>query len=98
MRIAQRLSRARWEPEISLLVAAFLAVWLLLEPALLQGLPTVLRLPAILLGLWALGAAFLRPLALQAPRRRGRRLLSPPWSLVALALFALLLVGRALLA
>lgn len=98
MRIARRLSHSRWEPEISLLVAALLSVWLLLEPALLQGLPLALRLPAVLLGLWALGAAFLRPLALQSLHRWQHPLLSPPWSLVALALFALLLVGRALLA
>ncbi|MFB9148079.1 hypothetical protein ACFFU2_16365 [Halomonas alkalicola] len=98
MPIVLGVGQARWEPWLSLLGAAGLAVWLLLQPALIQGLPFMLRLPAILLGLWALGAAFLRPLALQAPRRRGHRLLSPPWSLVALALFALLLVGRALLA
>ncbi|PWV70862.1 cyd operon YbgE family protein [Halomonas sp. A11-A] len=97
MRIAQRLSRARWEPEISLLVAAFLAVWLLLEPALIQGLPLGMRLPAVLLGIWALGAAFVRPLGLSPERRWQRRLATPPWSLVALGLFAGLLLGRALL-
>ena len=97
MRIARRLSRSRWEPDISLLIAACLSVWLLLQPALIQGLPLGMRLPAILLGLWALGAGFLRPLELQAPHRFGHRLLSPPWSLVALGLFAGLLLGRALL-
>ncbi|MFB9353106.1 hypothetical protein ACFFUA_37915 [Streptomyces heliomycini] len=75
-----------------------LSVWLLLEPGLLQGLPLALRLLAVLLGLWAIGAAFLRPLALQSPHRWQHPLLSPPWSLLALALFALLLVVRALLA
>lgn len=97
MRIARRLSQSRWEPEISLLVAALLSVWLLLEPGLIQGLPLALRLLAVQLGVWALGAAFLRPLALQSPRLWQHPLLSPPWTLLALALFALLLLGRALL-
>ena len=97
MPIVLGVGQARWEPWLSLLGAAGLAVWLLLQPALIQGLPFMLRLPAILLGLWALGAAFLRPLALQSPRLWQHPLLSPPWTLLALALFALLLLGRALL-
>lgn len=86
MRLALGCMIRRWEPSLSLLVAAGLAVWLLLQPGLIQGLPLALRLPAVLLGVWALGAAFLRPLAL-----------SPLWSLLALALFTLLVVARALL-
>lgn len=98
MRLALSFMPPKWEPGLSLLVAAGLAVWLLFEPALIQGLPTVLRLPAILLGVWALGAAFLRPLVLAPPHRWQRRVLSPPWSLLALALFTLLIVARGLLA
>ena len=97
MRLALSLMSLRWESLLSLLVAAGLAVWLLFEPGLIQGLPLAQRLPAVLLGVWALGAAFLRPLALVPPRRWQRRALSPPWSLLALALFTLLVVARALL-
>ncbi|WP_445000862.1 cyd operon YbgE family protein [Halomonas mongoliensis] len=97
MRIASAVVQARREPALTLLVAAGLAVWLLLQPALIQGLPLGMRLPAVLLGIWALGAAFVRPLGLSPERRWQRRLATPPWSLVALGLFAGLLLGRALL-
>lgn len=97
MRLALGCMVPRWEPSLSLLVAGGLAVWLLLQPGLIQGLPLALRLPAVLLGVWALGAAFLRPLALSPPRRWQRRALSRPWSLLALALFTLLVLARALL-
>ncbi|QTF91593.1 hypothetical protein [Halomonas sp. BM-2019] len=98
MRIASGFRGPWWEPLLSLLVAAGLAMWLLLDPALIRGLPLSLRLPAVLLGIWALGAAFLRPLALDPPRLWQRRALSPPWCLVALLLFAMLVVARAVLA
>lgn len=97
MRIALCLRQPGWEQELSLLVAAGLAVWLLLQPELIQGLPFALRLPTVLLGIWALGAAFLLPLAPASPRWLFRAL-SPPWSQLALALFTLLLVLRGLLA
>jgi predicted membrane protein len=97
MRIALSLMPPWWEQGLALLVAAGLAVWLLLQPSLIQGLVPGLRFPAVLLGVWALGAAFLRPLALEPPHRWQRRALSPPWSHLALLLFALLVVARALL-
>ncbi|MGJ7458646.1 hypothetical protein ACR80S_06865 [Halomonas sp. MA07-2] len=91
--------RHPWRRETALLlVAAGLAIWLLLQPGLIQGLPFTLRLPAVLLGIWALGAAFLRPLAPAFPHPLLCRALSPHWSQLALALFALLMVLRALLA
>lgn len=80
----------------ALLLSAALAVWLLLQPSLIQGLALPLRLPAVLLGAWALGAGFIGPLE-PLPRRRWlRRAVSPPWNLVALGLFALLLAVRSL--
>ncbi|WP_404298157.1 hypothetical protein [Halomonas sp.] len=98
MRLAMSL-RQRWLSEaVTLLVGGVLAIWLLLQPNLIQGLPFTLRLPAVLLGIWALGAAFLRPLALDLPRSMLCRALSPLWSHLALACFALLIVVRALLA
>ena len=53
-------------PLLTLLLAAVLAIWLLLRPEPIQALPMVWRLPLILSGAWALGAAFVRPLALDA--------------------------------
>ncbi|MFW6346935.1 MAG: hypothetical protein ACOC0M_11485 [Halomonas sp.] len=79
----------------ALLVAAGLAIWLLLQPQLISALPMPLRLPVILLGAWSLGAAFMRPLGLVPRGRWQRRATSPPLSLVALALFTLLLLVRA---
>ncbi|MBE0490495.1 MAG: hypothetical protein IBX53_15620, partial [Halomonas sp.] len=70
----------------------------LLQPGLIQGLPFTLRLPAVLLGIWALGAAFLRPLAPALAHPLFGRALSPPWSQLSLALFTLLVLVRALLA
>ncbi len=96
MPIVLGVGQARWEPWLSLLGAAGLAVWLLLQPALIQGLPFMLRLPAVVLGVWALGAGFLRPLVPLAPRRWPHRATSPPWNLVALGLFSLLLLARSL--
>ncbi|WP_416137442.1 hypothetical protein ACM26W_13215 [Halomonas sp. HK25] len=98
MRPEMSLRHPWWSEAAPLLVAAGLAIWLLLQPGLIQGLPLTLRLPAVLLGIWALGAAFLRPMALEPSRRWQRRILSPPWSQLALALFALVIVLRALLA
>ncbi len=95
MRFGECLRYPWWGEVVALLVAAGLAVWLLLQPELIQGLPFTLRLPAVLLGIWALGAAFLRPLAPSLPRRLFHRPLSPPWSHLALALFILVLTVRA---
>ncbi|MFN2331733.1 MAG: hypothetical protein ABR580_07710 [Halomonas sp.] len=87
-----------WGESAALLVGGGLAIWLLLQPELIQGLPFTLRLPAVLLGVWALGAAFLRPLMQDLPNSLFCRALSPLWSHLALACFALLMVARALLA
>lgn len=86
-----------WMQGVALLVAAGLAVWLLLQPALLSGLPLILRLPLMGLGIWALGAAFMRGLGLEAPAGWARRLASPPWCHGALAAFTLVLVLRVLM-
>ncbi|MCC5882363.1 MAG: hypothetical protein JJU25_06985 [Halomonas sp.] len=80
----------------AMLVAAGLALWLLLRPDLIGGLAMPLRLPAIALGMWALGAAFMQPLGLEFQRHWQRRATSPPFSLAALAVFTLLVVARAL--
>jgi len=68
MRPEMSLRHPWWSEIALLLVAAGLGIWLLLQPGLIQGLPFTLRLPAVLLGIWALGAAFLRPLAPALPR------------------------------
>ena len=81
---------------VAMLVAAALALWLLLRPELISALPMALRLPLIALGVWALGAAFMRPLGLEPRRHWQRRAVAPPWSLVALGAFTLILVLRGL--
>lgn len=98
MRPEMSLGQPWWSEVASLLVAAGLAIWLLLQPGLIQGLPFSLRLPAILLGVWALGAAFVRPLSSKLSQHWPLRALSPPWNHLALVLFTLLVVARALLA
>ncbi|MDX5378420.1 MAG: hypothetical protein LPK08_13025 [Halomonas sp.] len=87
--------RPMWLPLAAMLVAAALALWLLMRPELLSGLPMFLRMPAIGLGVWALGAAFMQPLGLEFRRHWLRRATAPPVSLVALAAFVLLVVIRA---
>lgn len=81
---------------LALLLAAGLAVWLLLRPELVSTLPLAWRLPLILLGVWSLGAAFLGPYGVVPHRRWQRWVVTPPGTLLALGIFALLLVGRAL--
>ncbi|WP_104201673.1 hypothetical protein [Billgrantia saliphila] len=85
-----------WLTLAAMLLAAALALWLLAKPGLISGLPLPLRLPAIALGVWALGAAFMQPLGLELRRRWQRRLTTPPFSLMALGAFTLLLIVRAL--
>ncbi|PXX99696.1 hypothetical protein [Halomonas sp. LBP4] len=95
-----RIETRRCLPWITLggiLLAAGLAGWLLLQPALLRGLPLPLRLPLVGLGIWALGAAFMQALGLEARWPWLRRMTTPPWSLVALAGFTLVVVIRALM-
>lgn len=88
--------RPLWLTLAAMLVAAALALWLLVRPELLSGLPMALRLPAIGLGVWALGAAFMQPLGLGFRRHWLRRATHPPVSLVALGAFALVVVLRAI--
>ncbi|KAA0014146.1 hypothetical protein F0A17_00270 [Billgrantia pellis] len=89
-------SEPMWLTLAAMLLAAALALWLLARPELISGLSLPLRLPAIALGVWALGAAFMRPLGLELRRRWQRRLTTPPLSLAALGMFTLWLLGRAL--
>jgi len=98
MRPEMFLRHPWWREVAPLLIAAGLAIWLLLQPGLIQGLPFMLRLPAVLLGIWALGTAFLRPLAPALPHPLFCDASSPPLSQLSLALFTLLVVVRALLA
>ncbi|PTB01092.1 hypothetical protein C6V82_16825 [Halomonas urumqiensis] len=78
---------------ITLLLAAGLAVWLLMQPEVIKSLPMALRVPVILLGIWSLGAGFVQPM--QDQQRRGLlgQALSPKASLLMLLVFALVLVG-----
>ncbi|MDI5889651.1 hypothetical protein [Halomonas rhizosphaerae] len=82
----------------AMLLAAALALWLLWQPALISTLPMALRLPLIGLGVWALGAAFMAPMGLEVQQFWLRRMTTPPWSLVALGAFALVLLVRAVMA
>ncbi|MEQ6887463.1 hypothetical protein ABE957_02060 [Halomonas sp. CS7] len=76
------------QPLLTLLLAAVLAIWLLLRPEPIQTLPMAWRLPLILIGAWALGAAFVRPLALEVGEGTLRRLAGAPLSRWALWGFA----------
>lgn len=80
------------------LLAAALALWLLWQPTLISTLPMALRLPLIGLGVWALGAAFMAAAGLEARRYWLRRMTTPPWSLMALGVFTLVLLLRAVIA
>ncbi|TLF48722.1 hypothetical protein FEI13_12400 [Halomonas urmiana] len=83
-RRASRLDR----PLLGLLLAAGVAVWLLLHPELFLAVPMAWRLPLILLGAWTLGAAFVRPLALEVGEGRLWRLSGMTWNRWALWGFA----------
>lgn len=75
-------------PLPTLLLAAGVAIWMLLRPELFLALPMAWRLPLMLIGAWALGAAFLRPLALEVGQGRLWRLTGAPssrWALWAMA-------------
>lgn len=82
----------------AMLLAAALALWLLWQPTLISALPMGLRLPLIGLGVWALGAAFMAAMGLEAHQYWLRRMTTPPWSLVALGAFTLVLLVRAVMA
>ncbi|MEX2365693.1 MAG: hypothetical protein WD601_03755 [Pseudohongiellaceae bacterium] len=80
---------------VAMLVAAALAIWLLVQPGLLQSLSLPWRLPLILLGVWALGSAFMQGVGVQARAGWFRRVTSPPWSHGALLGFTLVILVRA---
>lgn len=79
-----------------MLIAAGLAIWLLLDPALLRALPLPLRLPLIGLGVWALGGAFMLGMGVKVRSRWLRQIISPLWSRLALVAFTLVLIWRAM--
>ncbi|WP_152479479.1 hypothetical protein [Halomonas sp. THAF12] len=100
MRVGRRFParpRPGDRPLVALLTAAGLSVWLLYQPALVQGLDWPWRGALVLLGMWALGCAFARPLAMSVGGRGLWRLSAATWSRALLPLFALALVGRSLL-
>lgn len=75
------MARCRLDrPLLALLLGAAVAVWLLLRPAPLLALPLAWRLPLIVIAAWSLGAAFLRPLALEAGETGLWRLAGAPVS------------------
>lgn len=78
---------------LSLLAASFMALWLLVNPAVISGLTLGWRLPVWLLGLWAVGAGFFHGMGLI---RRGwtQRLLGAPLCWGLLALFYLIVLIR----
>lgn len=86
----------RWHGQgaklVSLVAAALLALWLLVQPEIISGLSLGWRLPVWLLGVWAVGAGFFHGMGL-AKHGWPRRLLGAPlcWLLLAL-LFVLLLI------
>ncbi|MEQ6918445.1 hypothetical protein [Halomonas aquatica] len=82
---------------LPLCLAAGVAVWLLLRPDLIQALPLVWRLPLIVIGAWALGAAFVRPLALEVGEGWLWRQAGAPWSHLALWVFAGVIVSLSIL-
>ncbi|WP_137079969.1 hypothetical protein [Halomonas caseinilytica] len=94
MMVWPRISRAHLDTG-TLLLAAGLSAWLLWRPELIQGLPLGLRLPLVVLGFWALGTSFARPLVEEVGMHRLERLVNAAWSHGALWGFALVLVGRA---
>lgn len=83
-------------PLLMLWLAAGIAAWLLLRPDLLQGMSLVWRVPLIALGVWALGAAFVRPLTLEIGEGWLWRLAGAPWSRLALWGFAGVIASRGL--
>ncbi|QOR39502.1 hypothetical protein HNO52_13990 [Billgrantia diversa] len=88
--------RSMWLTLANMLVAAALSLWLLIRPELISGMPMILRMPAIGLGVWALGTAFMHPLGLEFRRHWLRRATRPPVSLAVLVVFALVVTVRAL--
>lgn len=91
----QHLKRFSWSPLLALLLAAFLALWLLLQPELIRALPLILKLPFMVLGIWALGLGFAKGVGLRLPRDWPRWLVSSRSCWRVLTIFTLLLLLRA---
>lgn len=81
-------------PLLALLLAAGIAVWLLFRPELFLALPMTWRLPLLLVGAWALGMAFVRPLAIEVGEGRLWQLSAMSLSRWALWAFAGVVVWR----
>ncbi|GHC19786.1 cyd operon YbgE family protein [Aidingimonas halophila] len=90
-----RLYRHPWSPLMTMGVTAGLALWLLWRPELLSSLAMPLRLPAIALGVWALGAGFVYGMGLYDQSHWRQRLLGAPTCWWVLGVFTLLLIWRA---
>ncbi|WP_227370193.1 cyd operon YbgE family protein [Halomonas sp. M20] len=78
---------------LSLLTASFMALWLLINPAIISGLSLGWRLPIWLLGVWAVGAGFFHGMGLV---RRGwmQSLLGAPQCWVLLLFFYVIVLIR----
>nr|WP_298373488.1 cyd operon YbgE family protein [uncultured Halomonas sp.] len=78
---------------LSLLASSFMALWLLINPAIISDLPLSWRLPVWLLGVWAVGAGFFHGMGLI---RKGlmQKLLGAPQCWVLLLLFYVVVLIR----
>ena len=89
---------ARWYGQygqlLSLLAATLMALWLLVRPEIISGLPLGWRLPVWLLGVWAVGSGFFHGMGLVKGGWM-QRLLGAPlcWLLLAVFLVFLLIRG-----
>ncbi|WP_148254598.1 cyd operon YbgE family protein [Aidingimonas lacisalsi] len=91
----ETIDKNPWLPLATMGVSAVLALWLLWRPELLSALGMPLRVPAILLGVWALGAGFMYGMGLRPVQGWCRRLLGAPTCWWVLGAFTLLLMWRA---
>lgn len=91
MEIPSRYNRGA--QSLSLVVSTLLALWLLISPEIISGLPLVGRLPVWGLGVWAVGAGFAHGMGL-AEKGRARRWLSAPLCWMLLSMLALVLMLR----
>ncbi|QEA40468.1 hypothetical protein FGL86_16230 [Pistricoccus aurantiacus] len=88
------LNRSFWSPLLALSLAAFLALWLLLQPELIRALPLIAKLPLMVLGIWALGLGFAKGVGLRFPKDWPRWLISSKSCWRVLLIFTLLLLFR----
>ncbi|MGC3872636.1 hypothetical protein ACPF7Z_05115 [Halomonas sp. GXIMD04776] len=90
----RRSGRYGWQGRfLSLFASSFMALWLLINPSIISGLPLGWRLPVWSLGLWAVGAGFFHGMGLI---RRGwmQHLLGAPRCWALLMLFYLIVLLR----